>query len=310
MPQKLSHIPFIETISDFFRVYGLGKPLHPEIMCMRLEDQPDERLMHMPLYRVNFFRIIHFTNSNLNFFADDKMITVTENCICFSYPGKLESWTRTGKLSGYVIYFSAAFSGLDITSRNFDTDCPYLNFNSEPMLLVNDDEACSIKQDAEAMIKEIYGDSPDKADMVRKMLFVYLHKIKRAYQKQVNNLTPDVTINKSLYNRFRKELDNYMQHLVVQKKSSMPTVARIAQQLHVNPNYLNGIIKSLTGKTASSHIQEKIILEAKSFLFNTDLQVNAIADKLGFENSPYFNRFFKRNAGISPTEYRKQFVKE
>lgn len=48
MPKSIEHIPFLESIGEFFRVYGLGVPLHPEIMCMKLEDQPDEKLMHMP----------------------------------------------------------------------------------------------------------------------------------------------------------------------------------------------------------------------------------------------------------------------
>jgi hypothetical protein len=72
MPRISSHIPFLKTIDDFFRVYRLGKPLHPEIMCMRLEDQPDEKLMHMPIYRANFFRVIHFTNANLHFTSGEK----------------------------------------------------------------------------------------------------------------------------------------------------------------------------------------------------------------------------------------------
>ena len=290
-------------------MYGLGKPLNADIMCMRLEDQPDERLMHVPLYRVNFFRVIHFTNSNLNFYAADQLVTVSDNCICFSFPGKLESWTRTGKLSGYVIYFSSSFSGLDITRKEFDADYPFFNFNSEPMLVVDGDMATILKLDAELMINEIYADSPDKLEMIRKILMVYLHKLKRAYQKQVSKLSPDIKLNKSLYNRFRKELDNYMQQLVIQKRSVMPTVARLAKELHVNPNYLNSIIKQLTGKTASAHIQEKLVLEAKAFLANTDFRIADIADKLGFENTPYFNRFFKKNTGVSPSACRNQFVK-
>lgn len=309
MQNRGSHIPFLETISDFFNVYGLGKPLHTEIMCMRLEDQPDDKLMHMPLCRTNFFRVIHFTNSNLNFFSANKLINVSKNCLCFSYPGKLESWTRTGNLSGYVIYFSASFSGLDITNKNFETDYPFFNFDSDPMLLINDEEAAGLKQHAEVMIKEMYSGEPDKLDMIKNLLKVYLQMIKRNYQKQVNNISPDTRLNKTLYNHFRKELDNYMQQLVIQKKSSMPTVAKIAEALHLNSNYLNSVIKLLTGKTASAHIQEKLILEAKSFLLNTNLQVTEIADKLGFENSPYFNRFFKKNTAQSPLQFRKQFVK-
>ena len=191
----------------------------------------------------------------------------------------------------------------------FDADYPFFNFNSEPMLAVDDEMAASLKQDAELMIEEMYTNSPDRLEMIKKMLMVYLHKLKRAYQKQVNNLSSDIKLNKTLYNRFRRELDNYMQQLVIQKRSAMPTVARIAKELHVNSNYLNSIIKQLTGKTASAHIQEKLVLEAKAFLVNTDFQVTDIADKLGFENTPYFNRFFKKNTGLSPSAYRNQFVK-
>ena len=310
MTHRNSHIPFLETISDFFRVYGLGKPLHPEIMCMRLEDQPDEKLMHMPLYRANFFRIILFANANLQFTSGEKELLVPQNCLCFTYPGKLESWTRTDRLYGYVIYFTAAFAELDIISKNFDSEYPFFNFYSELMLPLSDTEAADVKNQAEKMVKEIYSNAPDKLEMVKKLLHVYLHSIKRIYSNRVNSLSPEVKTSTNLYNRFRKELDDYMQQLSGLQKNSIPTVSIIAKKLAVNSNYLNSIIKNLTGKTASAHIQEKIILEAKGFHLHTDLQVGEIAFNLGFENTSYFNRFFKKNTGITPSEFRKQFVKK
>ena len=309
MSKTDSHIPFIKSIHDFFRIYGLGKPLHPEIMCMKLEDQPDEKLMHMPLYRANFFRVIHFTSTNLHFTSGDKEHDVFNNCLCFTYPGKLESWTRTGRLYGYVVYFTPSFAELDITSNGFDNDYPFFNFNSELVLSLTDKEAFDIKQQSDEMINEIYSDAPDKLEMVKKILLIYLHKIKRIYNKKVNSLSPEIKASKTLFNRFRKEVDDYMQQLSAQKKIVMPTVSLIAKQLFVNANYLNSIIKNLTGKTASAHIQEKLLLEAKSFLIHTDLQVAEIAFKLGFGNTSYFNRFFKKNTSLTPIEYRKQFVK-
>jgi hypothetical protein len=48
-PKAFSVIPFLNSIQVFFQIYGLGKPMHPDIMCMRLEDQPDDKLVHMPL---------------------------------------------------------------------------------------------------------------------------------------------------------------------------------------------------------------------------------------------------------------------
>ena len=309
MPDTYSHIPFIKSIHDFFRIYGLGEPLHPEIMCMKLEDQPDEKLMHMPLYRANFFRVIHFSNANLHFISGEQEHDVFNNCLCFTYPGKLESWTRTDRLYGYVIYFTPAFASLDTIRPDFDIDYPYFNFNAEAVLPLTDEEADEIKHQSNEMIKEIYSDSPDKLEMVKKLLLLYLHRIKRIYYKKVNSLSPEVKASKTLFNRFRKEVDDYMQQLSAQQKNSIPTVSAIAKSLSVNASYLNSIIKNLTGKTASAHLQEKTILEAKSFLIHTDLQVTEIAFRLGFENTSYFNRFFKKTTGIVPSAFRKQFVK-
>jgi AraC family transcriptional activator of pobA len=309
MPASDSHIPFIKTIHDFFAAYGLGKPFHSEIMCMRLEEQPDEKLMHMPLYRANFFRIIHFTKANLHFTSGEKHHDVVSNSVCFTYPGKMESWTRSERIYGTVIYFTAAFSGLDITRPDFDTDYPFFNFESELVLLLTEDEANELKLLSNEMIEEMYSNSVDKLDMIKKILHIYLHKIKRIYNKKINNLTVEEKKSKILFNRFRREVDDYIQQLTSQNKTTTPTVSLIAKQLFVNSNYLNSSIKNLTGKTASAHIQEKILLEAKSFLLHTDLQVSEIAFKLGFENTSYFNRFFKKSTNLTPTEYRREFVK-
>jgi AraC family transcriptional activator of pobA len=125
----------------------------------------------------------------------------------------------------------------------------------------------------------------------------------------VSSLSPEIKASKTLFNRFRKEVDDHVQQFSSQKKSELPSVSLIAKKLFVNANYLNSLVKSLTGKTASAHIQEKLLLEAKSYLLHTDLQVTEIAFKLGFENTPYFNRFFKKNTTHTPIAYRNQFVK-
>jgi AraC family transcriptional regulator, transcriptional activator of pobA len=309
MPKNSSHIPFLKTIDDFFTLYRLGKPLHPEIMCMRLEDQPDEKLMHMPIYRANFFRVIHFTNTNLEFYTGEKTVAVSNNCLCFSYPGKLESWTRSGKLTGFVVYFTSGFSGLDITHKDFDSQYPYFNFNAEEMLPLTKVEASTLHAYEKQMANEIYSDATDKLEFIKKLLHLYLQQVRRVYLTRIHSFPDEVKATKILYYRFRKELDEYILQLLAQKQDDKPSVSAIAERLHVTPNYLNGKIKEQTGKPASLHIRDKLLLEAKSFLLHTNLQVSEIARKLGFENVTYFNRFFKKGCNESPQAFRKQFAK-
>jgi AraC-like DNA-binding protein len=60
----------------------------------------------------------------------------------------------------------------------------------------------------------------------------------------------------------------------------------------------------LTGKTSSQIIKAKQVLEIKRLLVHTNLSVTEIAGQLNFPDQSYFTRFFKRETGISPLQYR------
>ncbi len=310
MKNQPTHIPLMETIPDFFNFYGIGKPLHSEIMCMRLEDQSDEKLVQMPLYRSNFFRIIHFENANLHFKSADQEHSITQNCLCFTYPTKLESWTREGRLDGTVIYFTSNFAHLERTHKNFDQDYPFFHFDSEPIIFLNPSDIEDLRNCEQELLKEMTSQAPDKLDYLRKILHVYLHKIKRIYLHQTINISAEIQISKHIFNRFRHALELKIQELSHAEGTNTPppSVSEIAKNLHINANYLNGVIKKLTGKTASSFIQDKLILEAKSYLIHSPLQVAEITYRLGFNTPQYFNRFFKKHCGITPLAFRQTFT--
>lgn len=78
-----------------------------------------------------------------------------------------------------------------------------------------------------------------------------------------------------------------------------------ADLIHISPNHLNKVIRMETGKSASDIINEICILEAKVLLGQTTLNIDEIAGELGFDDTSYFSRFFKKHANISPTAYRK-----
>lgn len=78
-----------------------------------------------------------------------------------------------------------------------------------------------------------------------------------------------------------------------------------AAALAVHVNHLNRCLKDITGKTTSQHIAERIILEAGILLYSSKLNVCEIGYCFGFEEGPHFINFFKKNAKMSPTAYRK-----
>jgi len=89
------------------------------------------------------------------------------------------------------------------------------------------------------------------------------------------------------------------------EENGVPTVKDISGQLNISPNYLSGLLKTLTGNSTQQHIQEKIIEKAKEKLTMTDLSVNEIAFELGFEYPQSFSKLFRTKTNISPLEFRK-----
>lgn len=82
--------------------------------------------------------------------------------------------------------------------------------------------------------------------------------------------------------------------------------AEYARRLHITPNYLNKIVREHQGCTAGELIRARVVLEAERLLMHTDLTVNQIADRLGYDNVPWFITFFKRSTGLSPRQFREQ----
>ena len=65
----------------------------------------------------------------------------------------------------------------------------------------------------------------------------------------------------------------------------------------------NSIVES-SRSTPLKLINERIILEAKRYLLYSSLKVKEISYLLGFEDPSYFVKFFKRNTGSLPIEFR------
>jgi len=78
----------------------------------------------------------------------------------------------------------------------------------------------------------------------------------------------------------------------------------IAEQLHANQSYLSRLYKSCSGVNLFDDIQRRRIEKAKECLTASDWKIQVVAKYVGFEDSAYFSRVFKKETGMSPKEYR------
>lgn len=81
-------------------------------------------------------------------------------------------------------------------------------------------------------------------------------------------------------------------------------VGHYAGALHISAGHLSEVVKQQSGKPAIKHIHDRLVLEARRLLFHTPKPVKEISFDLGFADTSYFNRFFKRETGTTPAGYR------
>ena len=82
-------------------------------------------------------------------------------------------------------------------------------------------------------------------------------------------------------------------------------VSFYADKLAISEQYLARIVRAGTGKSVNTIINELLIMEARTLLSSTKSTVGDIASQLGFSDAAGFCKFFKRNMGQTPLNYRK-----
>ena len=107
--------------------------------------------------------------------------------------------------------------------------------------------------------------------------------------------------NSDILVRFDRLLRDYFEDKL-QLTHGLPTVQYCADKLCLSANYFGDVIKKATGDTASNHIRKSVIRLAKNGLAAGET-VAQVSDMLGFEYPQHFSRMFKKQEGITPSEY-------
>lgn len=153
------------------------------------------------------------------------------------------------------------------------------------------------------LMRRIQDELYKKADELQNAILVgyielMLNFCQRFYNRQF--LTRKIE-NSDILVRFERLLRDYFENRL-QLTLGLPTVQYCADKLCLSPNYFGDVIKKTTGDTASNHIRRFVIRLAKNGLAAGET-VSQVSDRLGFEYSQHFSRMFKKQEGITPSEY-------
>ena len=126
-------------------------------------------------------------------------------------------------------------------------------------------------------------------------LFMMIYKEVKAYVQE-----PD----KKQTGSRTMQLFTAFTNLVTRYHKSEREVAYYANMLSITPDYLNKVCKMHWETTAKEYIDWQVVMAIKKYLTCTDLSIKCIAAQLNFDDSSYMCRFFKKQTGLSPLEYR------
>lgn len=251
--------------------------------------------LHFP-HKHTFYHLVFFTKGSGTHAIDFKTFDVQAGQIYFMIPGQVHSWFFEGDVDGYIINFSQAFFNSFLLRPDYPDTLPFFSGNLDDMVInLNKKLKSTIAALFEDIILETTGHDRFSFDMIRILMMRIFTLIAREHSKVTE--TAALTFNQTLLNNFRK--------LIEQNYNTLKLPKDYAALLYITPNHLNALCNDILGLSAGEVIRERVALEAKRMLVNPKLTVADIAGRLGFSDNSYFTRFFKKQAGTTPEEFRR-----
>jgi AraC-like DNA-binding protein len=249
------------------------------------------------LHRHDYYTIILITQAEGKHFVDFNEYDLTGNCIYFIYPGQVHQVLPIGSPKGWIITFTSEFLIKNNISDQLINDV-YLfnNFGESPPLPLHIHEREAYEKIINELIIFEEKDTHYNHEAKGSLLKLFLIKSHNLCTLSKNIELQSTEPSHPLFRIFKNKIDA---NFAIKHK-----VNEYADMLSVSSDYLNKIVKRLTGKSAKEYIQNRIMIEAKRNLLFTNLSNKELSYKLGFEEPSHFSNFFKKNAGTSPIDFR------
>lgn len=246
-----------------------------------------------------FYQILWFRDGSGIHSVDFKEYPVTNNSVFFLSPDQIHFFDRQHTQKGFVMQFNESFLSDEGSSENVFLKYNVFNaFDAVPYFLLPDHATERLGQIMDSMKTESVNASLfAHRDYLKYLVKLFLIEIQRIGQRGTG--TP-LCINNAanrLFIRFRQTLEHHYRQ--------MHTVKEYANHLNVSVKTLTNSVGASSCSTPLKIINDRIILEAKRQLCYTDLKIKEIAFRLGFDDPSYFVKFFKRQTGILPAEFRE-----
>jgi AraC family transcriptional regulator, transcriptional activator of pobA len=299
----------IYEVDEFNKVLKFAeheKTSSTDLHVFRLEtNKLRDRDIAIPLHRQHFMDITLFVDfgADHEIYFDDQKQNLSNYTLQMVPPFKLISYYQSkeslNKGRGYTVLFSFDFLSLGVTGRDFFNDFNFFKITSENSHInLSANEAEQFIFLFEKMLYEYEQNQNRSKQILQGYLWVLLNECKKIYDANQSNNT------KEIKGKQPQRLFESFQSLVANNIHGRYAVEDYAEMLFVSPNHLTQSVKDVSGKTPKQFITERRVIEAKCLLQYTDNSIAEISCLLNFSEPTHFIKFFKKETGLTPLEFK------
>jgi len=195
------------------------------------------------------------------------------------------------------VVFSKAFLTEHSVNSHFLESFSFFKTSATPVIYLDHEHAKTLLKVYGLIQEKLQNEAhPYRREISRSILTTLLYEVAAAYEQQH-------VIIKNKQTR-KQELNLLFQNMVFNHYKEHRNVQYYADALFVSPKHLTETVKEVTGKTAGDWIDDAVTLEAKVLLRNHEISIAQVASQVNFPEQSSFGKYFKKQTGFSPSEYR------
>ena len=272
------------------RLLALGK-----LITLR----PHTRFIHFPEHRHDYVEVVYMCQGKTTHIVNGKAIELNQGELLFMSQQATHEILECGEQDiavNFIVlpeFFNATLSDIGEEKtpiKQFLIDClcgeghgpDYLHFQVSHLI--------PIQNLVESLIYFLLYDTPNRRKTSQMTMSLLLLQLSGNTQTLLADTVEQAAIFKVL-----EYIDTHYVN---------GSFSELAEVLHYDTSWLSRQIKQKTGKTYTQLVQEKRLAQAAFLLKNTDLNVDHIANTVGYENLSYFHRLFAASYGKTPKHYR------
>ncbi|MDO5443752.1 MAG: helix-turn-helix transcriptional regulator [Bacteroidia bacterium] len=283
---------------------GRFRTIGNDFILAGLDQDVNRDFMHYPV-RFDGYIVFYCLQGRFTLDLNLKSYDVSEGSLIIYSPGNIAKVTTCGTdASEKHRFIIAAASAEFVSSVRIDFNRLYeesLIARETPCISLNDKEKDILKQyyDLAGSLLSLKGENRNCA--LKALCSSAFYLFGSIWREHLYLAQRDGAVKKTRANTI---FENFVK-LVAQHHKTEHNVTFYADQLYLTPKYLSKLVKEVSGKSAPDWINSFIILEAKNLLKYSDISIKEIAYNMHFSTVPSFYKFFRKQTGMTPADYRK-----